>query len=417
MAHSPSASSDRFLTRLLSSLSIPAYRWLWFNSVFGSMRLITVFVTRGWLVLELTNSPFWVGAAPAVRGIVQITLGLFAGVLLDRINRRSALFVSEIGATAVSAVLGVLVFTGQIELWHVIVGAVVEGMAMSVRWPAINTLIVQVVNRDQLLNASAAQMLGFNVGNVVASAVAGLVVATYGIEYGYFFSAVCGVVGAVCILWIVGDFRPKTVEKAEPVFQAIKEGLVYIGQYRALIWLIALGLLMALFGWSNLTMLPVMARDVLGQDASGLGYLTGVGAFGSLLSTAFVASLGDYKDKTRLVLVAGALTTAGIIAFSFSTWFALSLVLAGVMQAALMAFEVTLTATVLLITDDEMQGRVQGIYTQVFGFTWVGGVLLGSIAEYAGAPLAIALGGGAIGVVVLAAWRPLRRMKTQFDLA
>ena len=180
---------NSFPSRLLSSLAIPAYRWLWFNSVFGSMRLITVFVTRGWLVLELTNSPFWVGAAPAVRGITQILLGMFAGVLLDRVNRRFALFASEIGATAVSAVLGLLVFTGQIELWHIIAGAVIEGVCMAVRWPAINTMITGVVDREQLLNASAAQMLGFNLGNVVASAVAGLVVARLGVAYGYFFSA------------------------------------------------------------------------------------------------------------------------------------------------------------------------------------------------------------------------------------
>ena len=96
-----SSQGQNFGQRLLISLAIPAYRWLWINSIFGTMRLITVFVVRGWLVLTITDSPFWVGAAPAFRGLTQILLGIFAGVLLDRINRRMALLVTEVGTALV----------------------------------------------------------------------------------------------------------------------------------------------------------------------------------------------------------------------------------------------------------------------------------------------------------------------------
>lgn len=398
--HTPSTvEPTTYIQRLLISFAIPAYRWLWFNSVFGTMRLITIFVVRGWLVLTITDSPFWVGAAPAMRGLTQIALGSFAGVLLDRINRKVALIVAEIGTSFVAVSVAMLVFSEQIALWHILVASVFEGAFMAIRWPAINTIMMQTVGPERVLNASASHMLGFNLGNVIASAIAGLIVDAYGIGSGYLFAAACGLVASGCILFVSGEFKPK--EAQESVIKSISEGFSYINQNRVLLSLIVLAFLMSLLGWSNLSMLPVIARDVLFVEASGLGFLTAAGAVGSLVSTAVIAGLGDFKNKSQLIITAGIGTTVGILLFSLSSNFALSLFLIMLMQGALMAFEVTITATVLLVTDEKMQGRVQGIYTQVFGFTWVGGILLGAIAEISNAPLAIAIGGLSIGLAIL----------------
>ena len=407
------SSQDPYLKKLFlqltESLAVPAYRWLWFNSILGSMRLISLFVVRGWLVLTLTDSAFWVGAVPAFRGFTQILLGTFIGVLLDRVNRKAALFIAEIGSSLSALAIGFLLLTGQVELWHIIVASIVEGVFISVRWPAINTLIVQLVGQKRVLNASAAQMLGFNVGNVVASAVAGWIVVTFGMAQGYFFAAGTGLLASLCVFFIGGDFTPKPVE-GESVMQAVREGVAYIRSMPSLMWLIILGFLMSLLGWSNLTMMPVMARDFLGVGADGLGFLTAAGAAGSLISTMIIASLGNYGDKIRLVKFAGLSTAVGILLFAFTPIYTLSLGLVAVMQGALMAFEVSLTASVILLTAEKMQGRVQGIYTQVFGFTWVGGVVLGSIATFTGAPIAIGLGGLLIGLTILVLWRPMNRI-------
>lgn len=413
MTTSPLEPERSFFGRMADLLSIPAYRLLLLNSVFGSMRLITVFVARGWLVLTITNSPFWVGAAPAVRGLTQILVGTFAGVLLDRINRRTALILVEIGNSIVPFVLGLLIFLGEIQLWHVLAASFVEGLLIAVRWPAISTMTLSIVGRKRLLNASAANMFGFNLGNIAASVLAGFIIDQFGIDSAYFFAAACGLLAGL-LAWVIrGDFKPSMPTVKESVLDSIREGLIYIRSKPSLVWLILLGFLMSLFGWSNLTMLPVMARDVLGQAASGLGILTGAGAIGSLISTGIIAGSSQSQDKSRLVIISGLLTTAAILAFSFSTWFPLSVALVAFMQAALMAFEVTIGASVLTVTSDKMQGRVQGVYNQVFGFTWIGGALLGAIAEFFGAPTAIALGGIGIGLVVLLAWRPLIRMRKE----
>ena len=258
----PVTPANTYIQRLMLSLAIPAFRWLWFNSVFGTMRLITVFVVRGWLVLTLTDSPFWVGAAPAVRGGVQIVLGTFAGAMLDRVNRKVALIVAEIGTSLVALAIGWLVISGRIELWHILLASALEGVFISIRWPAINTMVYQTVGPNRILNATAAQMLGFNAGNIIASGIAGLVVEAFGIGSGYLLAAACGLIATICVWFVPGDFRPKAGQSA--VGQAIREGLSYIWHYHALFSLIILAFLMSLLGWSNLTMLPVMAPRCAG---------------------------------------------------------------------------------------------------------------------------------------------------------
>ncbi len=397
-----------YIARLTSSLTIPAYRWLWISSLFATMRLITVFVARGWLVLEMTDSAFWVGLAPALRGLTQILLGLFAGVLLDRVNRKYALIVSEIGTTLTALGIGLLVLTGQIELWHIMVASILEGFCVAVRWPAISTILYAVVGPARVLNASATQMFGFNIGNVIASALAGLLILYLGVGNTYLIAALSGVIGLIGLCLIQGSFRSMAVRTS--VHKSITDGLTYIRQTGALTQLLLLSFLVSFLGWSNISMLPVMARDVLLLDASGLGFLTAAGAIGSLVVTSAIAGLDDVVNKMHLLRAGAAVTAISIVLFALSGWYPLSLLLMAIMHGALMGFETTMMSVMLLITSDEMQGRVQGIYALVFGFTWLGGVVLGAMAEMTSAPLAIGLGGVVIGLVLVVLWRPLARI-------
>ena len=395
-----------------TSWSIPAYRWMWLHSLFGTMGVISLVIARGWLVLELTDSPFWVGFTGGLRGITQIALGTFSGVLLDRINRRHALLVVDIGNALLAFGMGILILSGKVELWHILLATAIEGMFMSVRWPAINTMVYQIAGSERILNASAAQMLGFNLGKIVASAIAGVLIATYGVGNGYLFAVGC-ILLSVASVWIVqGEFRSNTEgEPSEPFRQALQGGLNYIWNSHSLRWLITFGLMMALLGWSYLAMLPVVARDVLGLDASGLGFLNAAGGIGALVTTSLIASLGNYQNKIRLLLSNAIIVTIGLILFALSTSYPLSLILQAILNGALMGFETTLTATVLLVTNAKMQGRVQGVYSLLLGFAWLGGIVLGGIATISSAPLAIGLAGIAIGLTIAVLWRPVQQIE------
>lgn len=373
------------------------------------MRLIAVFIARGWLVLTLTGSPFWVGVAVAMRGGTHIAVGMFAGVLLDRVNRRWMLFMAELGISITALAIGLLILVGRIELWHVLVASVLEGVFVAVRWPAINTMMYEAVGPKRLLNASATQMLGFNLGHIVAAAATGQLIEAFGTESAYFFATGCGLTGAFLLLFVRGSFKPQA--SPEKFGHALRSGLRYIWGHGSLRQLITLSFIMSLLGWSHISMMPVMARDVLGVGASGLGFLASTGALGALVATSVIAGLGDYKNKANLLMFNAATVGTMLILFALSTWYPLSLLLKAILQGGLMAFEATLLTLVQLVTSNDMRGRVQGIYSLVFGFTWLGALVMGGIATLSNAPLAIGSGGVAIVLVILFLWRPLSRVR------
>jgi MFS family permease len=373
------------------------------------MRLIVVFVARGWLVLEMTDSPFWVGLAPALRGLVQIALGAFSGVLLDRVNRRLLLIVAEVGNSLIALGIGVLVLSGRIELWHIMAASLVEGVFVSVRWPAINTMLYETVGPSRVLNASAAQFLGFNLGNIAASAIAGLVINALGIGSGYLLAAAVGLIGAACVWFVRGEFRPKLTQAS--FRRSLLSGINYILQSGPLRRMLTMSFLISLLGWSHISLMPVIARDVLGVDASGLGFLSMAGGIGAFIATSLLAGQKGHRNKLHLVMYLAAITAVMLILFAFSPWYGLSLLTKAVLQGSLMSFEATFTAVILLLTSEAMQGRVQGIYSLIFGFTWLGGVVLGTIATITSAPLAIGMGGVSIGLVTVLLWRPIRQIE------
>ncbi len=400
---------QNYLRQAVSSLTIPAYRWIFFSILFGSMRLISVFVARGWLVLQLTDSPFWVGAAVAMRGGTQILFGAFAGVLLDRVNRKMALFAAELGTAVTAISIGLLIYFDQVALWHILLASFFEGLFVSIRWPALNTIVYGAVGPKRLLNASAGQFMGFNTGAIVASALAGAIIESYGIHTTYFCAAIFGTIGALLVLPVREKFQHEKI--TEPFMQALRGGLSYIRHHRGLLQLVAISFIMSFFGWAHISMMPVIARDVLGLEATGLGYLSSAGSFGALISTIVISGLGDYGEKMKIVVRMGLLTAVALILFALSRSFTLSLIAKSTIHVGLMAFETSVMTMVLLLTSQEMQGRVQGIYTLVFGFTWLGGLAMGSLASINGAPLAVGLGGVVVLVVLVVLRRPLIQLE------
>jgi MFS family permease len=147
-------------------------------------------------------------------------------------------------------------------------------------------------------------------------------------------------------------------------------------------------------------MLPVIARDVLDVGGVGLGFLSAAGGVGALAGAVFLGSLGDFRAKGLILLVFSAAVGVSLILFGLSPWYATSLILAGVIQACLVAYDSTLNVTLQLMSEDAMRGRVLGLVGFIYGFTPVGGFIYGAVASWQGAPAALAMGGG----IILAGW-------------
>ena len=401
-------STGRKLPSLLLSFEVVQFRWLWLSIFFSSMSMGIRMLSQGWLVLELTDSPFWVGLIAGLQGIGLVGFGALAGTIVDRFDKRKVLAAAHLGSGAAAIAVGVLFVTDKLELWHLIVAALMQGIVMATQLPASNSLAYQIVGPSRLLNAMATRLAGMNFTRIIGSLIAGALIERYGAGSSYLFAGGCSLVGVSLLWFIKGNFRSST--EREPFWRSVSQGIQYSWRSADIRRLLLLSLIMEAFGFSHFVMMPVIARDVLHVGAQGLGYLSAASGAGSALSTILVSSLGDFKDKGKLLV--GTAFGAGVTlsVFAFSTWFPASLVLVAMVGGCLMAYDVTMGTMLQLLSLDEMRGRVLGIYGLTFGFTPVGGFFVGAVATALTASIAVAMGGAFIILYVAAIARSALRI-------
>jgi MFS family permease len=394
----------------LTSFAVPNFRWLWSAHYLFVMSLAIYRLALGWLVLELTNSAWWVGIAYGVDGAGKILTGFFAGVWVDRWDKRIVLVLAQLAFGAVALLLGAGLVTQVAGLGLILVAAFLFGAADSVTVPANNALVYQVVGRDRMMNAAAINMLGFNAARTLGSAIGGNVLDQWGSGVTCLVAAAAAFAGIGPLLLARGDFR-SAAEAHEPFWRAMRDGLRIAWRDGTLRRLIGLSIIVEFFGFAHYTMVPVLARDVLQVGATGLGYLSAASGIGATLGTAMLAALGDVKHKGRLLWGVTTVSGAGIILFALSPWYGFSLVLGAVVGALLSSYDALLQTVMQLLTPDAVRGRILSLYTLTFGFTSIGGTLAGSMASLIGAPLAVAIGGGVVVAYLLSLTRTLTALR------
>ena len=398
----------RRLPRALMAFEVPQFRWLWGSFLFGSMSMSVRMLAQGWMVLEMTDSPFWVGAIAGIQGLGLVGFGAFGGTIVERFDKRVVLGVVYFMGALVSGLTAVLVITGNVQLWHLAPIALAQGMLMGTQLPASNGLGYQIVGPARLLNAMASRLMAMNISRVIGSLMAGGLISTYGVGSSYLLATSGSAIGLVFLLVIRGDFR--TAAQREPFLQSTGQGLRYVWEHGTIRRLLFLSLLIEAFGFSHLVMIPVMARDVLDVGATGLGYLSAASGLGSMLSTLGVAALGDFRRKGALLAFTTLAAGVSIVLFAFSPVYALSLLMAALAGGSLMAYDVTMGTMLQLHSLDEMRGRVLGIYGLTFGFTPVGGFLAGAVATALNPPIAVAMGGVVIIIYIVSGFRSTLRL-------
>jgi predicted MFS family arabinose efflux permease len=275
--------------------------------------------------------------------------------------------------------------------------------------PLSNSLIYDTVGGDRLLNAMAARLTAFNLARIGGSALAGALIETVGVGACFLVVGSVNLVAPTTLLFMRGGRH--SPGRSEPALRTAVEGLTYAWRSRPLRSLLTMSLLLEMFGFSHFVMLPVIARDVLGVGASGLGYLSAAGGAGSLVGTVGIASLGDFRRKGLLLGLAAGGAGLSLVLFATSSWYPLSLLLAALAGGTLMAYDPTMATVLQVLSTDAMRGRIMGLYALTFGFTPLGGFAAGIVATLLSTPIAIGLSGGAILAYVLPNFGRLARLQ------
>ncbi len=384
-----------------SSLAIRNYRWFWLSSTASFAAMQMQIVVRGWLVYDLTESALALGLVSAGVGVPLLLFSLYGGVIADRVDKRNLLITTQAFTAIATLVIAVLISTGAIALWHLIIASVASGVILSFHLPSRQAIVPELVEQRQVMNAVALSSGAMNFNRVVAPALGGVLVGVIGIDGVYYLMVACYVVSAA-LLFLIPPLGTPARGSNGTVSGDIGEGLRYVRRSPVLLGLLIMAMVPIAFGMPYQMLMPIFAADVLDVGASGLGYLMGAAGVGALAGSLLVATLGDFKHRGLLLLGGSALFGVFLILFAGSPYFYLSLFFllgVGAASSSYMAINNTL---LLINTEEGVRGRVMSLYMMTIGLYPVAVLPVAAIAESFGAPLAVGAAGAILVLFTLA---------------
>ncbi|MFN2571253.1 MAG: MFS transporter [Gemmatimonadales bacterium] len=358
-------------------------------------------VGEGWLILTLTNSPFYVGLTAALSSIGVLVFSLYAGVIADRVDKRRIIVFMQIAFMLEAFAISILVWTHVVAVWHVLVLATILGVASAFDIPMRQAFLVEMVGKDDLMNAIALNSSLFNGARVVGPAIAGLLIGAFGIAWCYFLnglSYIAVIAGLLFMRMPAVTLPPKTTS----AWTGFREVLTYLKGEQRIRVLMLLTAILSVFGFPYISMMPVFARDVLHRGATGYGALTssiGIGAVIGALAIALTSA--RIRRKGLLMLVGGTAFGILLILFSASRALGVSMLLLGFAGCAMIINNSILNTLLQTSAPDHLRGRIMGFYSFVFvGMAPFGAFMFGIAAEQVGVPTTIAVGGAIVTLAV-----------------
>jgi MFS family permease len=371
-----------------------------------SISLVGTWITRlatAWLVYRLTGSSLLLGVISFAGQIPTFLVAPLAGVWVDRWDRRRVLVVTQVLAAVQSLLLAGLTLSGRITISEIVWLSVFQGLINAFDMPARQSFLVQMVNgRADLSNAIALNSTMVNGARLLGPALAGITIAAVGEGYCFLIDGLSYF--AVLASLLAMKIESRTVPKsAASTFVQLKEGWTYVSTFAPIRSVMVLFAVVSFMGVPYTVLMPVFATDVLHGGPHTLGFLMGAAGVGSIISALTLAVRKSVRGLYRVIPTTAALFGGGLIAFSFSRNYWLSLALMGVTGFGMMQQFAASSTVIQTIVDEDKRGRVMSYWTMAYmGASPFGSLLAGSLAPVIGAPGTVLLCGA--GCVAGAAW-------------
>ncbi|CAM3782991.1 MFS transporter [Kibdelosporangium persicum] len=378
-----------------ASLRIRNYRLFFSGQVVSNVGTWMNRIAQDWLVFTLTgNNPVALGVAAALQFAPTLFLSLYAGVLADRLDKRKLLILLQSAMAGCAVILGVLDVSGLVQVWHVYVLCLVFGVFVALETPVRQSFTSEMVGVGQISNAVALNSSSFNLARVVGPAVAGLLIIWVGTGVVFLINAATTAAVITGLLMM----RPSELHRGPVIARKkgqLREGLRYVRGRADLVAVLTLVFCVSTFGITFFTTLAIMAANVFHKEADGYGLLSTMLAVGTLAG-ALLAARRSVRGTPRLRMVFGSALVFGVLEIAAGlmptyTSFAIALIPVGLV---LMTFMNTANTTVQLSVDQEMRGRVMGLYMLVFlGGNPIAGPMTGWLADQFGGRSTFLVGG------------------------
>ncbi len=390
----------RGVLRAFLALRHRNFRLFWTGQLISLIGTWMQTTGQAWLVLELTHSALLLGLVGALQFLPVLILSLFGGVLADRLPKRTVLRFTQSFATLQAFVLWILVATGEVRLWHVLVLASLLGLTNSFDMPTRQAFVVEMVGREDLPNAIALNSSLFNMARILGPGLGGLIIAWLGVAPLFLLNAL-SFIPVIIGLFLIDNSTLYAQVKRTPseknaqgqgTLQSLREGLAYVARTPSILLIITVIGVVSLFGINFNVVLPLFATDVLHVGAVGFGFISSAFGFGSLCSALWLAWSNRRPGVTWLLYGIGIFCVLEIL-FALSHLYLLSLVLIAGVGFAQIAFSATANTIVQTVAPDRLRGRVMSVYMMVFaGSVPPGNLFTGGLAHLFGAPIALLAG-------------------------
>ena len=357
-------------------------------------------IALNWLVYLLSGSAVQLALLNLCRLAPIFVFTLVGGVVADRMERRRLLFVTQVVAMVLAVVLATLTILNLVEIWMVLVIAVGRGIVLSFNQPARQSLISELVPREDLRNAIALNSATLNLTRVLGPTIGGLLIATVGVAGAFYLNAASFVAVLYALALMRFPERPAKARKGSMLAE-LSGGFKYLAAHATLRTLVVLALVPFVLGMPYMTMLTVFASDVLQVGGGGLGLLTACSGVGAVSGALWVASQAHHVKLGRLMLVGMLSFGASLVIFSLSGWFWLSFVALLWVGASQQIYMASNNALIQTSVEEEYRGRVLSTLFLNRGMVPLGTMIAGFGTSLFGVQATMASMGGALLVLAL----------------
>jgi MFS family permease len=371
-------------------------------------------IAMSWLVYRLTDSVLLLGVVGFTSRIPTFLLASLAGVLADRWNRHRVLVITQTLSMIQAMILAILVLTGAIAVWHIIFLSLSLGLINALDIPTRQSFVVDMIEkREDLGNAIALNSSIVNGARLIGPSVAGILIATLGEGMCFLLNGLSFI--AVIFALLAMKITPKKREaQSSKVFQGLKEGFSYAFGFAPIRSVLLLLGLVSLMGMPFTVLMPIFAEKILHGGPQALGFLSGATGVGAIAGSIYLASRKSVLGLGRIIVISSNLFGIGLIGFSLSRLFWLSLLMMLLTGFGMMVEMASSNTVLQTIVEEDKRGRIMGFYTMAFmGMVPFGSLLAGTLANNIGAPNTVMIGGVAciLGSVLFAKKLPsLRRI-------
>ena len=369
-------------------------------------------IAMSWLVYRMTGSAFLLGLAAFAGQVPILLLAPLGGIWADRFDRSKLLMATQALAMVQALGLGLLTYTGLIQVWHIIAMATALGIIMALDTPLRQTFVAQMVPSKEDLPAAIA-FNGFmqNTGRMIGPTIAGMLLVYFSEAFCFLVNGVSKIAVIIAILQMNVAPNVRTSSKSSLV-RGLAEGIRYAWDLVPIRLLLPMMALISFMATPYQTLLPIFAKETFGGGAHTLGFLMGAAGFGCVLAPIYLASRREVRGLTRRVLGGILLTGITLMIFAYSQllWVSLAMI-AGTGLGIILAAQ-AINTIFQTIVDDEMRGRIMSLFTVAFlGVSPLGSLAAGALANAIGAEHTLLIGGAGcvLGGVVL--WRQLPRLR------